>query len=287
MKFPRTIAILFSLLLPNFISAQNQTMLPDTSPHKNEFVTVNGVKLNYLDWGGSGEAILFLHGFPGSAHNFDELAPKFADKFRVLGLSRRGHGQSEKVETGYEIENLVKDITQFLDHMKVDRVNLVGFSAAGDELTTFAKLHPKRVIKLVYLEAAYDRTDLLALEAKDPALDPAKSPQFAKIEPAMMKMQDNFLPYYRKIKAPILSYYAIFEQHWDLKTDTDAAMKLRMKEFTEKIVQPRQWKNIEQMRKQAPHAKIVVLRNTDHNFYRDPLLKEKVAAEIREFLLKK
>ncbi len=172
MKFPRAITILLCLFLPNLISAQTQTRPPDTSPHKSEFVTVNGVKLNYLDWGGSGEAILFLHGFPGSAHNFDELAPKFVDKFRVVGLSRRGHGQSEKVETGYEIENLVKDITQFLDHMKIYRVNLVGFSTAGDELTKFANLYPKRVIKLVYLEAAYDKTDLVALEAKDPLLDP-------------------------------------------------------------------------------------------------------------------
>lgn len=97
MTFPRTIAILFSLLLPNLISAQNQIRPPDTSPHKSEFVTVNGVKLNYLDWGGSGEAILFLHGFPGSAHNFDELAPKFADKFaRVAGGSRRGEMKSRE-----------------------------------------------------------------------------------------------------------------------------------------------------------------------------------------------
>jgi len=248
---------------------------------------VNGVKLHYLDWGGSGEAILFLHGFPGSAHNFDDLAPKFADKFRVVGLTRRGHGQSEKVESGYEIDNLVKDITEFLDQMRIGRVNLVGFSTAGDELTRFATLYPKRVIKLVYLEAAYDKTDLVSLEAKDPLFDPANPPKFTKIEEAMMKMQDTFLPDYRKIKVPILSYYAIFEEHWGLKPATDAAMKQRMKEFMEKIVQPRQWKNIKQMQNQAPHAKVVVLRNTDHNFYRDPQIKEQVASEIREFLIKK
>ncbi len=102
-----------------------------------------------------------------------------------------------------------------------------------------------------------------------------------------MKMQDNFVPDYRKLKMPILSYYAIFEQHWRLKPDTDPAMKLRMKEFTEKNIQPRQWKNINQMKKQAPHAKVVVFRDSDHNFYIDPKLKDKVAAEIREFLLKR
>ncbi len=275
------------LFFTNLILAQNPTRPPDTSPHKSEFVTVNGVRLNYLDWGGSGEAVLFLHGFPGSAHNFDELAPKFANKFRVLGLSRRGHGQSEKIETGYETDNLVEDIRKFLDHKKIECLNLVGFSAAGDELTRFANLYPKRVIKLVYLEAAYDKTDLVKLERADPFLDPANPEKFTKIEEAMMKSQDNFLPDYRKIKAPILSYYAIVEKHWAVKPDTDAAMQKKAQEFTEKTIQPRQWKNIEQMRKQAPHAQVVVLRNTDHNFYRDPVLKDKVVDEIRAFLLKR
>ena len=99
----------------------------DESPHKSDFFTVNGVRLHYLDWGGMGEVILFLHGFPGSAHNFDEMAPKFTDKFRVLGLTRRGHGQSEKIESGYETDNLVEDVRKFLDGMKIKRVNLIGF----------------------------------------------------------------------------------------------------------------------------------------------------------------
>ncbi len=283
-------ALVFSLLISPFLDSlpvTAQSSRADTSQHKSEFVTVNGVKLNYLDWGGNGEAVLFLHGFPGSAHNFDDLAPTLADKFRVIGLTRRGHGQSEKIETGYEIENLVKDISQFLAHLKIDRVNLVGFSTGGDELTKFANTYPKRVIKLVYLEAAYDKTDLPTLEQLDPLVDPTSPEKFTRIEEAMMKMQDNFLPDYRKIKAPILSYYAIFEQHWALKPDTDAGLKKRAEEFMEKVVRPRQFKNIDQMKKQAPHAKIVVLRNTNHNFYRDPKLKGRVAAEVREFLLAK
>jgi pimeloyl-ACP methyl ester carboxylesterase len=61
-------------------------------------------------------------------------------------------------ETGYDTATLVEDIRQFLDALKIQRVILVGHSIAGDELTRFAVLHPDRVIKLVYLDAAYDRT---------------------------------------------------------------------------------------------------------------------------------
>jgi pimeloyl-ACP methyl ester carboxylesterase len=73
----------------------------DKSPHKAGFITVNGVRLHYLDCGGKGETILFLHGLGDTPHIYDDLPPKFTDQFRVLGLTRRGHGQSDKPETGY------------------------------------------------------------------------------------------------------------------------------------------------------------------------------------------
>lgn len=257
----------------------------DESPHKSDFVTVNGVRLHYLDWGGMGEAILFLHGFPGSAHNFDEMAPKFTDKFRVLGLTRRGHGQSEKIESGYETDNLVEDVRKFLDGMKIKRVNLIGFSAGGDELTRFATIYPKRVIKLVYLDAAYDRRDVSALGKMDPLLSQTADDPPTKMEAEMMRSQDRFRPSYKKIKAPALSYYAITEEHWGLKPETDEATRKIAQAFVETVVQPRQWKNIEQFRKEMANGKVVVLRNTYHSFYRDPKLKERIVREIREFLL--
>src|SRR5574341_997967 len=82
----------------------------DKSPHRAGFVTVNNVKLHYLDWGGNGDTLLFLHGMGDTPHIYDLLAPKFTNRFRVLGLTRRGHGQSDKPETGYDTATLVEDI---------------------------------------------------------------------------------------------------------------------------------------------------------------------------------
>ena len=124
------------------------------------FVTVNGVKLHYLDWGGNGPAMLFLPGGGHSAYIFADIAPKFTESFRVLGLTRRGHGQSDKPKTGYDTGTLVEDIRLFLEAMKIKQVILVGHSMAGDELTRFAGMYPGRVIKLVYLDAAYDRSKM-------------------------------------------------------------------------------------------------------------------------------
>jgi pimeloyl-ACP methyl ester carboxylesterase len=197
---------------PPAVEATKSSPAKPAAP-KSNFVNVNGVRLHYLDWGGEGETILFLHGFPGRAGNFRDFAPRFTDKFRVLGLTRRGHGDSEKIETGYETDNLVEDVRAFLDAMKLDKVILIGFSAAGDELTRFATLHPKRTIKLVYLDAAYDRRDVTEMEKSDPLFSPDTDGPQTKIEAAMIKSQDEFRPDYSKIKAPALSYYAIAEEH--------------------------------------------------------------------------
>lgn len=157
----------FSMLLALIIlmvaqGARAQENWVDKSPHQSGFVTVNGTKLHYLDWGGKGKVLLFLTGVGNSAHIFDDIAPKFADRFRVLALTRRGHGQSDKPATGYDIPTLTEDIRQFLDQLHIKRVTLIGHSFGGDEMTRFAGAYPDRVDKLIYLDAAYDRADLLA-----------------------------------------------------------------------------------------------------------------------------
>jgi pimeloyl-ACP methyl ester carboxylesterase len=95
-----------------------------------------------------------------SAHIFDAIAPGFSGRFRVLALTRRGHGQSDKPETGYDTDTLVEDVRQFLDALKIARVNLAGHSLAGNEMTRFAAVYPERLGKLIYLDAANDYSEL-------------------------------------------------------------------------------------------------------------------------------
>ncbi|HKR02177.1 MAG TPA: alpha/beta hydrolase [Pyrinomonadaceae bacterium] len=153
--------ILSALMIINAAQgARAQGNWADKSPHRSGFVTANGIKLHYLDWGGKGKVLLFLAGLGNSAHIFDDIAPRFTDRFHVLALTRRGHGQSDKPATGYDIPTLAEDIRQFLDQMNIKRVTLVGHSFAGDEMTRFATDYPDRIDKLIYLDAAYDRADL-------------------------------------------------------------------------------------------------------------------------------
>ncbi|RPJ25623.1 MAG: alpha/beta hydrolase [Chloroflexi bacterium] len=138
------------------------------SNHKSDFVHVNGIRLHYLDWGGNGPALIFLTGMGSSAYIFNKFAPRFTDKFRVLALTRRGHGDSDTPETGYDADTLTEDIRQFMDHLNVEKAILAGHSLAGVELTHFAATYPTRVEKLIYLAALDDRRGLKVIFEQNP-----------------------------------------------------------------------------------------------------------------------
>lgn len=129
----------------------------DKSPHQSDFVNVNGIRLHYLDWGGNGDVLLFLAGMGCNAHIFDDLAPRFRDSFHVMAVTRRGHGESDHPETGYDVDTLTGDLRQFLDALGIEKVILAGHSMANVELSHFNALYPERVLKLIFLDAAYDR----------------------------------------------------------------------------------------------------------------------------------
>lgn len=133
----------------------------DPTPHEVRFVTVApGVRLEVVDWGGSGPPVVFLSGLQDVAHGFDDFAPRFTDQYHVIGITRRGYGASSQSATGYDIATRLADDRAVLDSLHLDRVALVGHSMAGDELTAFAAAYPDRVSRLVYLDAIYDHSTL-------------------------------------------------------------------------------------------------------------------------------
>jgi non-heme chloroperoxidase len=139
-----------------------------TSNPKSDFANINGIRLHYLDWGGTGPTLIFLTGMAASAYIFNKFALRFNDKFRVLALTRRGQGDSDIPETGYDADTLTEDIRQFMDHLNIEKASLAGHSLAGVELTHFAATYPNRVEKLVYLDALDDRRRLPAIYEQDP-----------------------------------------------------------------------------------------------------------------------
>lgn len=135
--------------------------------------SVNGAILHYVDWGGQGTDLVLVPGFGNTARIFDELGPLLSRHHRVIAVTRRGFGLSSVTQSGYDADNLAKDVVDLMTAVGVQKADIVGHSMAGEELTHIATTYPERVRRLVYLDAAYDRSNLGALLAKDPVTNRA------------------------------------------------------------------------------------------------------------------
>lgn len=157
----RCCAFALSFLLAVVTPASSQHVeWKDPSPHSVTQVTVeNEVQLEVLDWGGSGPAIVLLAGLGDTAHVFDEFAQVLAARYRVVGLTRRGHGRSSSPASGYAFERLAEDVVRVIDAVGVKNPVIVGHSLAGEELHVLGARHSGQIAGLVYLDAAFNRAD--------------------------------------------------------------------------------------------------------------------------------
>lgn len=142
--------------------AQEPGSWRDPSKHKVQFVTVeDGVRLEVLDWGGTGRPIVLLAGYL-TAHVFDDFAPKLAESCHVYGITRRGYGASSHPESGYTARSSAQDVMTVLEALKLVKPVLAGHSFGGQDLSTIGALHSERIAGLVYLNSAEDPTLVLS-----------------------------------------------------------------------------------------------------------------------------
>jgi non-heme chloroperoxidase len=128
----------------------------DPAPHQVELVPVTGsVRLEVLDFGGNGRAVVLLAGLGNTAHVFDEFAPKLTAIGHVYAITRRGYGASSRPASGYDVAQLGADILAVLKARRLEKPILVGHSYAGQELSYLASAHRAEISGVVYLDAAY------------------------------------------------------------------------------------------------------------------------------------
>lgn len=124
-----------------------------------QFIQGQTVKLHYLDWGGTGEPLILIHGLGDTPYLFEGLAALLKKQFRVIAYSKRGHCKTETYDSNYEIAALVSDLKLLLDSLNISKANLLGWSIGGNEITEFAIQYPERTNRLIYLEAGYDLSE--------------------------------------------------------------------------------------------------------------------------------
>lgn len=118
------------------------------------YVDTNGIRLHYLDYGGTGQPMILMHGLTANAHSFDGLIRAGLNTHaRVLAVDLRGRGLSDKPDTGYRMENHAQDILSLMDALKFESAILVGHSFGGLLAMYLAANYPQRVTKLVIMDA--------------------------------------------------------------------------------------------------------------------------------------
>lgn len=191
----------FSLPLAAFALA-TASPVNATPPEPQSAMTADaGIKLHYLDFGGTGSPVVLLAGAGNSGWVYSDFGRELAKRHRVLALTRRGHGESEQPKTGYTIEVMGDDLLAFLDSHKIERAILIGHSLAGEELTRFARRHPNRVSALVYLDAAYDRS------IQAPVIDQDPVPQDAATE-ADRQSVDAYIAFTKRTRTDINRFWS-------------------------------------------------------------------------------
>ena len=111
----------------------------------------DGVRLAATRWQGTGPPVLLLHGLASQRRFWNLVVPGLAG-LPVVALDQRGHGDSERPETGYDEATVVRDLTTALDALGLSRVVVVGHSWGAMVALAFAARHPERALAVVAVD---------------------------------------------------------------------------------------------------------------------------------------
>ncbi|MEV7626429.1 alpha/beta hydrolase [Actinoplanes sp. NPDC089786] len=116
--------------------------------------TSDGVEIFYKDWG-SGQPIVFSHGWPLSADDWDtQLLFFLRHGFRVVAHDRRGHGRSSQVSDGHDMDHYAADLATLTTHLDLRDAVHVGHSTGGGEVARYIARHGEgRVAKGALISA--------------------------------------------------------------------------------------------------------------------------------------
>ena len=113
-----------------------------------QYAEVNGINL-YYETIGDGRPLILLHGGLGSGEMFGPVRPALAESHQVIAVDLQGHGRTADIDRPIDIELMAGDIAALIDHLELDRPDLVGYSLGGAVALFTAVKNPAKVNRLV------------------------------------------------------------------------------------------------------------------------------------------
>jgi pimeloyl-ACP methyl ester carboxylesterase len=142
---------LFTLLTTITIAAVVKPATP-AAGFKNQYATVNGVKIHYVI-GGKGEPLLLVHGFGQNWYMWNRLLPELSKHFTVIAPDMRGVGESGKPAGGYGKKNMAVDMHELMKKLGYQRVNIAGHDIGLMVVYAYAAQFPAGVKKIALMDA--------------------------------------------------------------------------------------------------------------------------------------
>lgn len=226
------------------------------------------------------QAVLFLHGAIGAAHQLLGLEEGLADSFSVHRLNFSGHGGSSLTADNFSIKFFASEVLDFLDKKEINNINIFGYSMGGYVAMYLAKFHPDRINKIITLATKFNWDETIAANE-------TKMLNAEKIEEKL----PEFAATLQKRHAP---------NDWKIVLEKTAAMLIEMGEDNplkpadypviqhpvllilgdrDKMVTLNETVNVYKL---LPKAQLAILPNTSHPI--EMVNTNRLAFEIREFL---
>jgi non-heme chloroperoxidase len=183
-----------------------RTFTPPQSSHGNRgdeampmITTKDGAHIFYKDWG-SGQPIVFSHGWPLSGDDWDTQMLYFGRKgFRVIAHDRRGHGRSTQTWDGNEMDTYADDLSELFEKLDLKNVVMVGHSTGGGEVARYLGMRgTKRVAKAALLGAV---PPLMLKTERNPAGSP-----LAVFDDLRALLAANRPQFYKDLTIPFYGY---------------------------------------------------------------------------------
>jgi non-heme chloroperoxidase len=179
-----------------------------------------GVGLHYGERGDrEGEAIVFLHGYSDSWFSFSGVLPLLSAEYHAFALTERGHGDSEKPECCYTVDDFAADVDAFMDAVGVERATLVGGSGGGFIAQRVALSYPHRVSRLVLIASGatlLDNEAVMGLGEEMLALEDPISPEFVREFQESMMYQPGPVEFLDTVVSESLKLPArVWRDYWE------------------------------------------------------------------------
>lgn len=176
-------AFIFSAILVVF--AKKQTSLNDSNiPEPKTIELPNKVKLEYAEQGdANGTPVIFLHGLSDSWHSYERVFPHLHPSIHAYAISLRGHGDSDRPESGYDPANFAADVAAFMKKLKIKSAVIVGHSMSSTITQRFALDYPNltKAVVLIGTMATYaNNPGVVEFNKQVAALTDPVDPAFAK-----------------------------------------------------------------------------------------------------------